>query len=299
MSKVTNLNGIEVEISHPDKLLFPKDGLSKEDICRYYQKIASTMLPHLRDRPINMQRFPDGIDKEGFYQKEVPDYFPDWIDRTPVEVQEEGQDQLQVVCNKAATLFYLANLGCITFHRWLSRRDTIDRPNLLIFDLDPPAGEFEPVRFTALRLNEFLMQAGVRSFVMTTGSEGLHVVIPLDESQPFDAVRETADQIADKLALQYPDQLTTEVRKEKREGRLFLDYLRNSYAQTAVAPYSLRALPGAPVATPLDWNELQDHDLHAQSYRLENIFHRLGQKADPWKNMQDHAQSLKTIQEAL
>lgn len=299
MSEIVKVNDIEVEISHPDKTLFPEKGITKMDVSDYYQKIAPTMLPHLQDRPLNLQRFPDGIDGQGFYQKEVPDYFPDWIGQTKVEVKEEGEEQSQVVCSKTATLLYLANLGCITFHRWLSRTEKIGHPDMMIFDLDPPEDDFEPLRFAALRLNEYFQQDNIRSFVMTTGSQGLHVLLPLDQSQPFDEVRETAKKIAQNLTEQYPDQLTTEVRKEKREGRIFLDYLRNAYAQTAVAPYSLRALPAAPIATPLDWDEVQDQDLHAQRYTLKNIFRRLGQKNDPWQDLQDHPHSLQTIRKIL
>jgi bifunctional non-homologous end joining protein LigD len=299
MNEAFQVNDIEIKISHPDKLLFPEDGISKEDVIHYYDRISQVLLPYLQDRPLNMQRFPDGIGEEGFYQKEVPDYFPDWIDRVKVEVKEEGRQQSQVICNKAATLLYLANLGCITFHRWLCKRNAIEHPDLMIFDLDPPGEEFEPVQFAALRLYEHLQQAQIQPFVMSTGSRGLHVVIPLLQSPSFDKVRVTAGQIAHRLAQEYPDQLTTEVRKEKRSGRLFLDYLRNAYAQTAVTPYSLRALPGAPVATPLDWDELHDGDLNARSYRMENIFRRLGQKSDPWQEIQDHAQSLESIQRIL
>jgi bifunctional non-homologous end joining protein LigD len=299
MNKVVKANDIELKISHPDKLLFPEDKISKEDIVHYYDRISQVLLPHLQDRPLNMQRFPDGIEEEGFYQKEAPEYFPDWIDRVKVEVKEEERHQSQVICNKAATLLYLANLGCITFHRWLCKQNAIENPDLMIFDLDPPGEAFEPVRFVALRLHEHLQQARVHSFVMSTGSQGLHVVIPLLQRPSFDEVRKTASQIAHLFAQEYPDQLTTEVRKEKRGSRLFLDYLRNAYAQTAVTPYSLRALPGAPVATPLDWDELQDTDLNARSYTIQNIFRRLGQKSDPWKDIQKHALSLETIQRIL
>jgi len=299
MSEVVKVNDIEVGISHPGKLLFLEDEISKKDVVDYYQKIGSTMLRHIHDRPISLQRFPEGIDSQGFYQKEVPDYFPNWIDRAKVEVKEEGEDQYQVVCNKTATLLYLANLGCITFHRWLSKTDKIGHPDMMIFDLDPPGDDFEPVRFAALRLHKVLQQNDIRSFVMTTGSKGLHIILPLDQGQPFDEVREAAKEIAQNLAKQYPDQLTTEVRKQKREGRIFLDYLRNAYAQTAVAPYSLRALPAAPIATPLDWGEVHDPDLDPQRYTLENIFRRLGQKSDPWQDLKGYAQSLQSIRKIL
>ncbi len=299
MSAMISANGLEVEISHPDKVLFPRDGITKGDLARYYQKISETILPHLDHRPISMQRFPDGIDAEGFYQKEIPEYFPDWIDRVTVELKEEEREQEQVMCQKTATLLYLANLGCITVHRWLSRADQLDRSDVMIFDLDPPRDDFEPVRFDALRLHEFFKENVISSYVMTTGSRGLHVLMPLERRQPFDNVRETAEGIAHLLAQRYPHRLTTEVRKAKRDGRLFLDTMRNAYAQTAVTPYALRALPGAPVATPLDWDELQGQNLTAQMYCLQNIFRRLGQKSDPWRDIADHAQSLKSIRRSL
>jgi bifunctional non-homologous end joining protein LigD len=299
MSIVMRANDIDVEISHPHKVLFPRDGITKEDVVRYYQKISDLILPYLDRRPINMQRFPDGIDSDGFYQKEIPQYFPDWIERASVELKGEGQKQDQVLCQKTATLLYLANLGCITMHRWLSRSDALDQPDMMIFDLDPPQDDFEQVRFAALRLHDLFRENEIASYVMTTGSQGLHVLLPLEPSHSFDTVRETAEQIADLLARRFPNRLTTEVRKEKRKGRLFLDMLRNAYAQTAVTPYALRALPGAPVATPLDWDELQDRELDAQRYRMENIFRRLGQKADPWQNVMDDAQSLETIQDRM
>ncbi len=299
MSITIPADGIEVEISHPDKALFPEDGITKADVARYYQKISEIILAYLEDRPISMQRFPDGIENEGFYQKEVPRYFPDWIGRTSVEVKEDGQAQDQVVCQNAAALLYLANLGCITLHRWLSRSDMLDQPDLMIFDLDPPRDDFEPVRFAAQRLHDFFRETEIKSYVMTTGSRGLHVLVPLDRDASFDEVRETAEEIAHHLARRYPQAMTTEIRKDKRDGRIFLDTLRNAYAQTAVTPYAIRALPGAPVATPLNWEELQDRDLCARSYRLENIFRRLGQKSDPWRDVADHAHSLKSIRMSL
>jgi bifunctional non-homologous end joining protein LigD len=251
------------------------------------------MLPHLADHPLSLQRLPGGIQAEGFYQKEIPDYFPDWIRRVSVEVKEDQTRQAQVVCDNVETLVYLANQACLTLHPWLSRADKLNHPDKLIFDLDPPGDEFEVVRFAAERLREMLQEVGLVPFVMTTGSKGLHVVAPLNWSADFDEVRAFVRQLADELARREPERLTTETRKEQRQGRVFLDYLRNAYGQTGVVPYTVRAKPGAPVATPLDWDELTDPRLHSQSYTLRNIFQRLGQKADPWQNILAHARSLK------
>jgi bifunctional non-homologous end joining protein LigD len=282
-----------VEVSNLDKVLFPDDGITKGELIDYYRHIAETMLPHLADHPLSLQRFPNGITAEGFYQKETPDYFPDWIRRVSIEVKEDQTRQAQVVCDNVETLVYLANQACITLHPWLSRADKLNHPDKLIFDLDPPGNDFEVVRFAAGRLRERLQEVGLVPFVMTTGSKGLHVLAPLDRSADFDEVRAFVRQVADDLARREPERLTTETRKDQRQGRVFLDYLRNAYGQTGVSPYTVRAKSGAPVATPLEWTELADPQLHSQRYTLRNIFHRLGQKADPWQDLRDHARSLK------
>ncbi|MGH2537355.1 MAG: DNA polymerase domain-containing protein, partial [Candidatus Promineifilaceae bacterium] len=242
-------------------------------------------------RPLSMQRFPDGIGEKGFYQKEAPGYFPAWIRRASIRVEGTGENQPQVICDEAATLVYLANQNCITPHLWLSRLggragpEPLDHPDRLIFDLDPPAGAFELARAAAASLRALLEELGLAAFLMTTGSRGLHVAAPLDGRADFDAARAFAHQVAQRLARRKPDKLTTETRKAERNGRLFLDYLRNAYAATSVAPYAVRARPGAPVATPLDWGELDDGRLRSDRYTLKNIFRRLGQKGDPWQGI--------------
>jgi bifunctional non-homologous end joining protein LigD len=293
------VSGREIELSNLEKVYFPRDGITKGQLIDYYRRIAETMLPYVKDRPITMHRFPDGIDAEGFYQKEAPDYFPDWVRRVSIEVEEEGTTQPQVVCNDAATLVYLAEEACITPHIWLSRVDQIRRPDRLILDLDPPDGDFEPVRFAAKSLRALLDELDLRSLVMTTGSRGLHVLVPLDRQSDFDEVRAFAKRVATVLEERAPERLTVEMSKKKRGDRLFLDYLRNSYAQHAVAPYAVRPRPGAPVATPLDWEELSDGDLNSQTYNIGNIFRRLGQKQDPWGGMADRVSSLKEASRLL
>lgn len=283
-----------VELTNPSKLMFPDAGLTKRDVVDYYRRIAPTMLPHVRARPITMQRFPDGIGADGFYQKKAPDYFPDWIRRVEVDVAEgdgSGRQQ-QVVIEDVETLAYLANQACITPHVWLCRADRLDEPDRIIFDLDPPDDDFQVVRFAALALYDILSGVGIEPLVMTTGSRGLHVVIVLERGPGFDVTRDFARRLANRLADAHADRLTVAQRKEKREGRLFLDYLRNAHGQHGVAPYAIRPLPGAPVATPLDWSEVRRSDLDARSYRVDNIFRRLGQKEDPWGDVGDRAVAL-------
>ena len=272
-----------VKISHPEKIFFPDSGITKGDLINYYEQIAETMLPHVRDRVVAMHRFPDGIKGEAFYQKEVPDYFPDWIERTNVKKEKGSIEQLMI--NNIETLIYLANQACITPHIWLSRVDRLNDPDRMIFDLDPSDGTFGPIRDGAKLLRDVLEEVGLRSFVMTTGSRGLHVVAPLDREADFDTVRNFARQVAEWVASQQPKQLTTEQRKEKRGKRVFVDYLRNSYGQHGVAPYAVRANPGAPVATPLGWDELGKRGLHPRKYTLRNLSQRLVNRDDPWKEI--------------
>ncbi len=304
VERVEKINGHEVELSSLGKVLFPDDGVTKGDrvtkgdVIEYYRRIARVMIPHIKDHPVTMQRFTSGIGAPGFYHKEMPDYFPDWIETAKVEVLESGEIQNQVLPNNEATLVYLANQYTITMHVWLSRADDLWHPDRMIFDLDPP-GEFEVARSTAFLVRDVLEELGLVPFVMTTGSRGLHVTVPLDRSAHFDETRDFAKDLADYLARQHEDTLTTEMRKKEREGRLFLDYVRNGYAATAVAPYSVRPRPGATVATPLTWDELKDPDLRSNTYNLRNIWDRLDKVGDPWRGMEKHARGLKDARKKL
>lgn len=291
------VDGHEIALSSQDKVLFPRSGISKGDLVDYYRRIAPTALPHFRDRPLSMHRFPDGIGKDGFFQKDVPDYFPDWIDR--IELAKEGGTVTYAMANDAATLVYLANQGCITPHLALARADKPDHPDQLIFDLDPSGDDFARVQEAAGWVKALLDELELTSFVKTTGSKGLHVVVPLDRETPFDEARKVARAMAERLAEQHPEALTVEQRKDKRGGRVFLDYLRNAYGQTAVAPYAVRAIEGAPVATPLRWDEVGAGDLHPQKYTVANIFRRLAQIEDPWADIHRFRGSLGRVAERL
>jgi bifunctional non-homologous end joining protein LigD len=285
-----------VELSSLDRVLFPDVGVTKGDLVEHYRKVAGRMVPHMKGRPVSMQRFPGGIEEEGFFQKAAPEYFPEWIPR--VRVRKEGGTVEHVVCDNAATLVYLANQGCITPHVWLSRRDRLHDPDRLIFDLDPPGDDFEAVRFTARALRDLLGELALDPFPMATGGRGLHLIVPLDRSADFDAARAFARDVAELLAARHPDRLTTEARKNKRRGRLFLDTMRNAYAQTAVPPYAVRARPGAPVAVPLAWGELSDPELRGDTWNTRNVAARIA-KRDPWRGMARRARSLEAPRRKL
>lgn len=286
------IGGHRIEISNIDKIFFPKDKITKGDVVDYYAKIASWMVPYMKNRPISMLRYPDGINGEAFYQKEIGSYFPEWIKRQSVEKKEGGFTNY-VVCNNKATLVYLATQACLTPHLWLSKIDELDYPDKIVFDLDPSGDDFGLVAKTAKKLKILLDHLKLKSFVMTTGSRGLHVIIPIKREFNFDEVRKFAASIARILIDHEPDNLTMEMSKSKRGERLFIDTLRNSFSATSVAPYAIRAKDGAPVATPLDWNELDDKSLKPTKYNINNIFKRLEAIEDPWKDYFKIKQSLK------
>jgi bifunctional non-homologous end joining protein LigD len=294
-----NIGNHEIEISNRDKVFFPERGITKGDLVDYYQDIASVMIPHLKRYPVSMQRFPDGIEGEGFYNKDTPGYFPDWVETVKFPKREGGSFRAPIVDSTAA-LVYLADQAVVTFHAYLSRFKNLERPDKMIYDLDPPEGtsDYGAVRQAALDLHNVLNELDLTSFVQTTGSEGFHVVVPLEREQGFDAVREYATNVAKVLVRRHEDKYTLEQRKVKRKGRIFLDMLRNAYGATSVAPYSVRARPGAAVATPISWDELSG-GVSPRDWTLENIRRRLGQKADPWADITRHAQSLKSRRSTL
>jgi bifunctional non-homologous end joining protein LigD len=299
------INNHTIILSHENKIMFPDnspkhDHITKHDIIEYYRKVAKWMVPHMKNRPVSMLRLPEGLKGESFYQKDIPESFPAWIKR--ISIPKEGGYNRMAVCNNAATLVYLANQCCITPHLWLSCSDKLNYPNRMIFDLDPSRdNDFAQICNAALNLKKILESIGLVPFVMTTGSRGLHVVVSLTRNNncDFDTVREFAREIAEQLVVTEfvesgQQHLTTQVRKNKRHGRIYIDVGRNAYAQTSVAPYAVRAKPLAPVATPLHWKELVDKKLTAQKYNIKNIFKRLDQNGDPWKDINSSARSLKS-----
>ncbi len=288
------LNGVTV--SHPDKVLFPEDAITKGDLVDYYGRIAELMLPHVRGRPLHMTRFPNGIGHIAIEQKRVPDSFPSWITRATVE-RRSGGAITHAVIDDARTLAYLANYNMITAHVWLSRIQAPERPDQLIFDLDPAGDDFELVRRTALDLRTLLGDLGLMPFVKTTGSRGLHVVVPITVGPAFEEVHIFADYVAQRLAAGDPDNLTTEFVKQKRQGRLYLDVNRNAYAQTVVAPYSVRARPSAPIAAPVAWSDVESDALRPDGVTIRNVWEWLRGRDDPWTRMHTSSRPLPPVDE--
>ncbi|MFD8009484.1 non-homologous end-joining DNA ligase [Streptomyces sp. NPDC058955] len=290
------VSGRTVEIKRAGKELFPDDGITKADLADHYRRVGPRILPHLRGRPLMLERYPDGIGAGRFLQKDTPDHFPDWIHRA--ELPKQDGTVTYPVCDDLASLLYLVDQACITPHRWLSKADRPDHPDRLVFDLDPPGDDFEPVRRAAAHMRELLDELDLPAALMTTGSRGLHVVVPLDRRTAFDEVRAFAGDVAELLAARHPEQLTTAVRKQARKGRLYLDVQRNGYGQTAVTPYAVRARPGAPVATPLSWSELDAPDLTPRRWTLTGFDARL-EDDDPWKRELPRGRSLRAARRRL
>lgn len=273
-----------VKISHPDKLLFPAAGITKEAVAKYYERIAPYMIPWICRRPLTLKRFSAGISKPGFFNKHAPDYFPDYVERLEVPMRSQGGRLMQMVSvDEPADLVYLAGQNVIELHMGLAAAPQLDVPDQLIIDLDPCDSDFAKVREVALVLKDILDELARPSFLKTTGSRGLHIHLPLVAELPFDEVKKASRTLAEMLHARCGGLTTLEMRKDKRGDKVFIDYLRNDYAMTAVAPYSLRALPSAPLAAPIAWSELRERQMHPQQHTIKSIFRRLAQKTDPWR----------------
>ncbi len=284
-----------IEISKEDKIIFPKSKITKLQLVEYYQKITPFMLPYLKNRPISMQRFPNGINGDVFYQKDAPDYFPSYIKRVIVP-KEEGAVHYPVANNEAALIYMATQL--MVPHVWLSTSPKLHYPDHMIFDLDPSPGvTFAMIRWAAQELKTLLDELDLPAYIMTTGSRGVHIWVPLKKKDRFDFVHQFAHDIAQVLVHQYPEKLTIEMSKKKRGKRIFVDYLRNGFGATGVAPYSVRIIENAPVAIPFDWKELPR--ITPQKYTIKNIFRRLKGKKDPWAGMMQKAVSLKVARKVL
>ena len=290
------IDGHEIAITNPQKVLFPDDGITKGDLVEYYRRIADRMIPQVRDRPLHMNRFPDGIGRIVIQQKRIPDSFPQWIKRATVDLHRGGTITHALIDN-AATLVYLANYNMITAHVWLSRMEAPEQPDQLIFDLDPSDEDFRLVRRTAISLRTLLEELRLVAFVKTTGSRGLHVVVPISIAPSFEEVHVFADVIAQRLAAGDPDHLTTEFIKQKREGRLFIDVNRNAYGQTVVAPYSVRAKRSGPIAVPIAWADVESDALRPDGVTMGNVWDWL-QGRDDWKELEQMRRPLPRLTES-
>jgi bifunctional non-homologous end joining protein LigD len=278
-------------ITHPEKLMFPDDGITKGELAAYYEMIAPYMLPHLRGRPITMERYHRGISAKGFFQKDVAKGFPDWLER--VEVPKKGGTVHHPVANDLESLLWMANQNAVTLHVWTSRAPDFLHPDICVFDLDPAGDDPAEVRAAALQLRDLLAELGLRSWVKTSGSKGFHIAVPLDSKAEFGEVETFAHKIGKLLVSRDPSRLTQEFSKADRGGRILVDTGRNGYSATFAAPYSVRAKPGAPVSAPCTWEEMERGDVSPRIFTLRTMAARVAAIGDLWAEINYHPQSIR------
>jgi bifunctional non-homologous end joining protein LigD len=276
-------------ITHPDKVLFPADGITKGELAAYYDAIAPLMLPHLRERPVTMERFPSGIGQKGFLQKDVSKGFPAWLPR--VAAPKKGGVVHYVLIDDRRSLAWMANQNCITPHVFVSRAPDLYQPDVCVFDLDPSSDDPPTLARAAVAVRDVLAEAGLRAWVKTSGSKGFHVVTPLDGQDGFDEVAALADAVGRALVERDPEHLTLEFLKADRGGRIFVDINRNEYAATFASAYAVRARPGAPVSAPCSWGELAEGRVEPTSFGIRSMADRVAAVGDLWADMYEQPQS--------
>jgi len=285
-------------ITHPEKIMFPEEGITKGELASYYEAIAPVMLPHLRRRPITMERFHRGIESPGFFQKDVSKGFPDWLER--VEVPKHGGTVHHPIANDTRSLLWLANQNSITIHVWPSRTPNLYNPDICIFDFDPSKeDELDRLRAAALLLRELLDDLGLPSWIKTSGSKGFHIAVPLNGKSDFGEVARFAHTVGRVLVSRDPDNLTQEFHKVDRGGRILVDTGRNGYSATYAATYTVRAKPGAPVSAPCTWEEIEKGEVGPKTFTLRTMAQRIADTGDLWSEMLKKKVSLKRGLERL
>ena len=279
-------------ITHPEKILFPGDGITKGELASYYEMIAPVMLPHLRRRPITMERFHRGIAAPGFFQKDVVKGFPEWLKR--VEVPKKDGTVHHPIANDVRSLLWLANQNSITIHVWPSRTPNLYNPDICIFDLDPSKDDdLDVLRAAALQVRDLLAELGLKSWIKTSGSKGFHIAVPLNGKHDFGEVARFAHTVGRVLVTRDPDHLTQEFHKVDRGGRILADTGRNGYSATYAATYSVRAKPGAPVSAPCTWEEIEKGEVGPKTFTLRTMAQRIAATGDLWSDLLTKKASLK------
>lgn len=286
-----------VVITHPEKILFPDDGITKGELASYYEAIAPFMLPHIVGRPVTMERYHRGIGVPGFFQKDVSKGFPTWLER--VEVPKKGGTVHHPIVRDTRSLLWLANQNSVTPHVWISRVPDLYRPDICVFDLDPSEERPHDLRKAALMVRDLLLELGLKSWVKTSGSKGFHIAVPLDRRDGFDEVAAFAHQVGELLVRRDPQRLTQEFAKADRGGRILVDTGRNGYSATFAAAYAIRAKAGAPVSAPCTWDEVESGAAAPRAFTLRNMAERVAEVGDAWQDLLAQPQSLRRAAEQL
>jgi bifunctional non-homologous end joining protein LigD len=284
-------------ITHPEKVLFPDDGITKGELAAYYQTVARIMVPHIRKRPVTMERYPAGIGEKGFFHKDVSKGFPTWLQRT--EVPKHGGKVHHALVTDTRSLLWVVNQNCITPHVWTSRVPDLYQPDVCVFDLDPSEDDPEVLRAAALGLRDLLAELGLTSWVKTSGSKGFHIIVSLDGKSSFGVVSRFAHAVGAILVDRDPRHLTQEFSKADRGGRIFVDTGRNGYSATFAAAYAVRAKRGAPVSAPCTWEEVERGEVGPRTYTLRTMAERLARVGDLWSDVRKNRRSLRRPMERL
>ncbi|HXB69922.1 MAG TPA: non-homologous end-joining DNA ligase [Candidatus Acidoferrales bacterium] len=284
-------------ITHPEKVLFPDDGITKGELASYYEVIAPCMLPHICGRPVTMERYHRGIGVPGFFQKDVSKGFPDWLERAEVP-KKGGTVHHPLVCD-TRSLLWLANQNSITPHVWISRVPDLYQPDICVFDLDPSEDQPDVLRAAALALRDLLQELGLTSWVKTSGSKGFHIVVPVDRTAGYGEVAAFAHRVGRLLVSRDPRRLTQEFSKADRGGRILVDTGRNAYSATFAAAYGVRARPHAPVSAPCTWDEVERGDAGPQTFTLRTMVERIAEVGELWREMLGQEQGLQGAMEQL
>jgi bifunctional non-homologous end joining protein LigD len=271
----------EVKLTSPDRVLYPDDGITKGDVFEYYEQVAPTLVPHLKDRPFTMKRYPHGINGEVFFQKQAPKGMPDWIPTRQFRtLPREGGPRLVdfPLVNSPESVLYMVQMNCIDMNAWYSRVDKPDRPDFVLFDLDPPDDGFELAIEVAHLIHELLDELELPGYVKTSGADGIHVVAPITRRSTFEQTYDFAERVSRLLEQRHPGKVTTEWLKKKREGVL-VDHRQNGHGKTIASVYSVRPKPGAPVSTPLRWEELTP-DVRPRDFGMAEALERIDRYGD-------------------
>lgn len=300
--KIEKISKQDVKLTNQNKIYFPKDQVSKGDIVAYYQSISKYILPHLKDKPQSMNRFPNGIDGMSFYQKDASEFTPDWIDIQKVHSESSDKEINYILCNDKATLAYLNNLGCIDLNIWTSKITTIEEPDYLVLDLDPSENNsFDEVVETAKTIKKILDKGQMEGYCKTSGSTGIHIYIPMEAQYSFEQVKNFGHILMQYVQTELPDITTLERALQKRDkNKIYLDYLQNRRGQTLASVYSIRPKNGAPVSMPLDWNDVKT-GIKPTDFNIENALELIKSKGDLFKPVLgkgiDMLKSLELLQE--
>lgn len=274
ISNTVSIEGRSFDLSRLDKVLWPQDGYTKGELINYYVEVAPYIIPHLQGRPMVFTRYPDGIDKQSFYQKNAPPSLPEWIKTYPYYSPDSERDINFILVEESATLAWLANQACIEMHPWLSSAASVDYPDFVVFDLDPsPGNTFEQVRTIALLTRRVLNELGLRSYIKTSGSQGLHIYLPVENKYSYEEIRDFGRSVAQIICTMQPDIATVERTVKKRGAKIYVDYMQNVKGKTLCSAYSVRPRPGATVSAPLDWDEV--NRIKPSDFTIKTILPRI------------------------